>query len=143
MEFQTGSLELVRLCEALTGWPLTEGNQIEALFNGERAFPAMIEAIRGTRHSCPLVELHLPQRPGRRGVRSPRALSEARQRNVEVRVLLDGGVADAFYRPRGSASLRRSELQPADTAPRCAQIRVRSEYGPKMRLDPRPQPWVQ
>ena len=106
----TGIRELVRLGEALTGLPLTEGNHVEALFNGEQAYPTMIEAIRGARRSVHLSSYIF--RDDSIGVQFADALSEARQRNVEVRVLLDG-VADAFYRPRGSALLIRSGLKPA------------------------------
>ncbi|HTT09072.1 MAG TPA: phospholipase D-like domain-containing protein [Gammaproteobacteria bacterium] len=106
----TGVRELVRLGEALTGWPLVRGNRIEPLFNGEQAYPAMLEAIRGARRSiCLSTYIYFHDIVGEQFAA---ALSEARQRNVDVRVLLDG-MADVFYRPRGSALLESRGLRPA------------------------------
>ena len=40
---------LRRRLEVVIGTPFTEGNRIEVLRNGDRIFPAMLEAIRGAR----------------------------------------------------------------------------------------------
>ena len=40
-----------RVMGSLLGPPILEGNRVEALVNGERIFPAMLDAIRGAQHS--------------------------------------------------------------------------------------------
>jgi len=45
---------LARLGEALSGRPLLSGNQVDVLFNGDQAYPAMLEAIDGAQRSVAL-----------------------------------------------------------------------------------------
>ncbi|MBV8062789.1 MAG: PLDc N-terminal domain-containing protein [Nevskia sp.] len=102
--------ELVRLGWAMSGRRLLGGNQIEALHNGDQAYPAMLEAIAAARNS-----VHLSSyiyRGDAAGRRFAEALAAAQARGVEVRVLLDG-LGDFGYWPRGSRLLRRHGLKPA------------------------------
>jgi cardiolipin synthase len=101
--------ELVRIGRAMTGRRLLGHNEIHPLFNGDAAFPAMLEAIRNARH-----RVHLSTyifRGDDIGCAFAEALRDAQQRGVEVHVLLDGFGA-AFYFPRGEPLLRRSDLDP-------------------------------
>ncbi len=102
--------ELVRLGWAMSSRPLRGGNRIEPLHNGDEAYPAMLAAIDEARHTVHLSSYIL--RDDAAGQMFARALEQAQQRGVTVRVLLDG-LADFAYRPRGSRLLRRHGLQPA------------------------------
>ena len=102
--------ELVRIGEAMTGLPLVAGNRIEPLFNGEQAYPAMLDAIDQARHSVHLATyIFLDDAVGQQFATR---LAAAQARGVNVKVLLDG-VADALYRPRPSSLLKRHGLRPA------------------------------
>jgi len=96
--------ELVRIGGAMSGRPLLPGNRVTPLFSGEQAYPAMLEAIAGAQHSVWLSS-YIFSGAGI-GEQFARALSDAQTRGVTVRVLLDG-IGDLYYRPRGSALLRR------------------------------------
>ena len=48
-ELDVASPDFLRAAEALTGAPITEGNEAELLINGDRIFPAMLETIRARR----------------------------------------------------------------------------------------------
>ncbi|WP_421718191.1 phospholipase D-like domain-containing protein [Algiphilus sp.] len=74
--------------DVLTGRPALSGNRIEALFNGEQSYPAMLEAIANAKHSVWLASYIF--RNDATGKRFMRALAEAVQRGVTVRVLIDG-----------------------------------------------------
>lgn len=74
--------------DVLTGRPALPGNATEPLFNGEQAYPAMLEAIASARHSIWLASYIF--RNDATGKRFMRALAEAVERGVTVRVLVDG-----------------------------------------------------
>ncbi|HWY24715.1 MAG TPA: phospholipase D-like domain-containing protein [Nevskia sp.] len=102
--------ELVRLGWAMSARRLVGGNRIEPLHNGDQAYPAMLEAIAAAQKT-----VHLSSyicRGDAAGKRFAEALRQARERGVEVRVLLDG-LGDFSYRPRGSRLLRKQGLKPA------------------------------
>ena len=78
----------IRLGSAVTGLPLVPANIVTPLNNGEQAYPAMLDAIRGARswiYLCTYIFEH-------RGIGAEfiTALAEAKKRGVEVYVLLDG-----------------------------------------------------
>lgn len=69
------------------GIPFTDGNEVEPLRNGDEIFPAMIDAIYGTKRS---VEFEtFVYWSGDIALRFAEALARAAERGVEVRVLLD------------------------------------------------------
>ncbi|MCU0770320.1 MAG: phospholipase D-like domain-containing protein [Verrucomicrobia bacterium] len=78
---------LAHLGRQLTNRPLLPGNQVIPLVDGDEAYPAMVEAIDGARQSVSLCTYIFDS--GRAGDRFLDALSRARQRGVEVRVLID------------------------------------------------------
>ena len=44
-DLDVGSENFLRAAEALTGAPISEGNEVELLINGDRIFPAFLETI--------------------------------------------------------------------------------------------------
>lgn len=94
--------ELVRIGGAMTGRPLTAGNGIDLLHNGDQAYPAMLAAIAGARRRVWLASYIFSGRGV--GAQFVAALVAAQQRGVEVRVLVDA-VGDLYYFPRASALL--------------------------------------
>ncbi len=98
------SQPLARMAAAVTGLPLTAGNQVEALHNGEEAYPAMLEAIDGARESVYLSTYLFGT--GDIGRAFIGALERAKVRGVRVRVIVDG-VGEKYSRPRASRLLRR------------------------------------
>lgn len=102
--------ELVRLGSALTGRPLTAGNRITPLRDGDEAYPAMLRSIAEARHSLHLASyIYLGDACGEEFAL---ALAAAQARGVRLRVLLDGA-ANAWYRPRASRLLARHGIQAA------------------------------
>lgn len=94
--------ELARVSQAVTGLPLTGGNHITALHNGEQAYPEMLAAIDAARESVYLVTyIFESNATGRRFVD---ALARAAERGVEVLVIIDG-VGEWYARPRAAQLL--------------------------------------
>lgn len=76
-----------RVVEGVVGVPATEGNSIEVLRNGDEIFPAMLEAIRGARHTIDF--LTFVYWSGTIGTAFANALADRALDGVRVRVLLD------------------------------------------------------
>lgn len=107
-------------------YPWREGNRFELLIDGERFFPAMLQAIREA-HSHVLLELYLFE-SGAIATRFINALVATASRGVQVCLLLDdfgarllhhadrrrleqSGVAISYYNPLHYGSLRRNLLR--------------------------------
>ncbi len=107
--------------EALTGAPVSTGNDLELLINGDRIFPAFLETIRGAQRSISL-ETYVYWR-GDIAVEVAEALCQRAQAGVEVNVILDAvgaakmdrglvermrdaGVAVALFRPPKAYAIR-------------------------------------
>ena len=71
--------------------PLTTGNKIEPLINGDEAFPAMLAAIEGAKKSVALCTYIFDNDESGRSFVA--ALARAMQRGVAVRVLVDSAGA--------------------------------------------------
>ncbi len=97
------SHHLRSLSDRVTRHPLTGDNSVRALVNGEQAFPAMLEAISQAKQSISLAT-YLFQSDSV-GTQFVEALGQARERGVDVRVLVDG-LGEWYSRPRISAPLR-------------------------------------
>jgi cardiolipin synthase len=106
--------DLRRLSRIVTGKPLTAGNEVELLRNGEEAYPAMLEAIRGATDSVYLATYIFES--NETGKRFVEALAGAHRRGVRVRVLVDG-VGELYSRPRISKLLRGAGVQVARFLP--------------------------
>jgi cardiolipin synthase len=96
--------ELAAFFSSVSGNPLLPGNGVEALHNGEQAYPAMLEAI-GQARRCVYLSTYI-FRADRSGRALIDALAAAQTRGVEVKVLVDG-CGDLYYFPRGSIHLKK------------------------------------
>lgn len=102
---------LARAGHKLTGVPLCGGNAIRPLHNGDEAYPAMLEAIEAARSHVYLATYIF--NAGNAGGAFVDALSRARDRGLDVRVLVDGvGALYSRHKPwkelarRGVATAR-------------------------------------
>lgn len=78
---------LAHLVGRVTGQPLTGGNRIEPLVDGEQVYPAMLAAIESARHSIAQASYIFDGRGI--GAQFVEALHRAHVRGVHVRVLID------------------------------------------------------
>ncbi len=78
---------IARVVSRVTTQPLTTGNKIEPLINGDEAFPAMLSAIASATTSISLCTYIFDSDPS--GREFVRALADAQSRGVTVRVLVD------------------------------------------------------
>jgi len=100
--------ELRSLSDRVVASPLTGGNRIVPLHNGDMAYPAMLEAISAARQSVHLsTYIFDGDATGRRFVE---ALTAAASRGVEVRVIVDG-LGEKYSFPTARRLLRGSRVQ--------------------------------
>ncbi|NLF40230.1 cardiolipin synthase [bacterium] len=97
------TLDLV--VSSVTRRPLLPGNAVEALVNGDEAFPRMLEAIRSARTSIGLATYIFDNDPS--GRQFIDALADATKRGVQVRVLIDS-VGSRYSFPSSVGRLRRA-----------------------------------
>ncbi len=81
------SQTLIKLSDAVTRRPLTFGNKITVLYNGEQTYPAMLEAIGNAKRSIFLSSYIL--KPDQIGQQFAQELIAAAERGVDVRILID------------------------------------------------------
>jgi len=105
---------LARVVEGVVERPLLPGNRVEALVNGDAAFPAMLEAIGQARASVAL-ETYIFDRD-EAGLAFAQALGQAVRRGVEVRVLVDAAGARYSW-PSILGALRRQGVRHARFLP--------------------------
>lgn len=98
---------LSRLTENITRQPLMDGNRVELLVNGDQAYPAMLEAIRGAKRSITLSTYIFDHDDW--GAIFRRELAEAVGRDVAVRVLIDA-VGARYSFPSIVSSLKRDNI---------------------------------
>jgi cardiolipin synthase len=79
---------LVQLVDHMVHHRLVDGNRVELLVDGDQAFPAMLDAIDAATRSVTLATYIFDN--DRAGKQFCAALGRARDRGVEVRVLVDG-----------------------------------------------------
>ncbi len=102
--------ELAQVVGQVTTRPLVSGNRVTPLIHGDEAFPAMLEAIDGAERSISLSTYIFDIDPA--GRLFVDALGRAKERGVEVRVLIDAaGVR--YSRPHADDELKRRGV-PAD-----------------------------
>jgi cardiolipin synthase len=97
-----------------TGLPLTRGNAVEPLVNGDEAYPAMLSAIDAAARRVWLATYIFDR--GRAGDRFVDALGRASARGVEVRVLIDG-VGAHYSRPPVFRALKARRVRVAAFLP--------------------------
>jgi len=90
---------LINLSDAVTRRPLSCGNAVKVLYNGEQAYPAMLDAIRCAQESIFLCSyIFKADRSGKLFVKE---LAAATDRGVDVRVMIDAfGQYYAFAKVR-------------------------------------------
>jgi cardiolipin synthase len=93
------------LSNRVTSRQLLGGNMVEPLRNGEEAYPAMLEAIESAQRSLYLSTFIM--RSDAVGRQFVRALAKARERGVDVRVILDG-VGELYSFPWAGTLLKRA-----------------------------------
>lgn len=98
-------VSLARLVHSVVQQPLTGGNRVTLLENGDEAYPAMLRVIEHAEHSVALSSyIFAADRSGNRFVR---ALAAAVERGVRVRVLVDA-IGERYTRPTITGVLRRA-----------------------------------
>lgn len=102
---------LANYVEKVTEAPLTYGNTVRILENGDQAYPLMLEYIRMAQKSVALCSYIFDY--DRVGKMFVDALVEAVARGVEVRVLIDG-VGSRYSKPRTVKMLRKRGVPAAE-----------------------------
>ncbi len=105
---------LAALGRQLTGRPVVPGNHIIPLVNGDAAFPAMTEAIGRAEKSVALLSYIFDS--DRAGEAFLQSLVTARNRGVEVRVLIDD-VGSRYSRPNMVRRLKEAGIDAASFLP--------------------------
>ena len=106
--------EIVNIVNSVTGVPLTSGNRIGILHNGETAYPAMLEAIDRAEHSIFLSTYIF--RTDDTGKLFIDRLAAARERGVDVKVILDG-IGEYYSLPRAGSRLKKKGIHVARFLP--------------------------
>ncbi|HET6600054.1 MAG TPA: phospholipase D-like domain-containing protein [Burkholderiaceae bacterium] len=92
--YSIDSPQFARMMGALLGPPIVGGNRVQALLNGDEIFPAMLEAIRGARHSITF-ETYIYW-SGTIGREFADALIARAHSGVRIHVMLDWWGSDGF-----------------------------------------------
>lgn len=98
---------LLRIGASVTTSPVRKGNHVRMLVNGEEAYPAMLEAIKEAEHRIWMTTYIFET--NHTGTRFIDALGAARERGVDVRVIIDG-VGEWYSRPRASKKLKKYDI---------------------------------
>ena len=105
---------LARLVGRIVGKPLTAGNRLEPLVNGDEAFPAMLAAIESAQKSISLLTYIFDNDAV--GKRFADALGRAVERGVAVRVLIDA-LGTRYSWPPITHRLKRARMPVAKFLP--------------------------
>lgn len=116
-------VRLGHLGDALTGLPLEAGNRVEALIDGDQAYPRMLEAIDRAKETVGLSTYIFDTDVV--GLLFVDALERAHRRGVSVRILVDG-VGQRYSHPPMPMLLRRRGIPTAVFL--ASVLPVRSQY---------------
>lgn len=106
--------KIAQISETVTRRPLVEGNRIEALENGESAYPVMIAAIENAERALYLSSyIFNADNTGKAFIN---ALGRAAKRGVDVRVLVDG-IGEKYSLPRARTLLKKHGVRVARFLP--------------------------
>ncbi len=114
---------LVDLVGQVTQRPLTLGNRVTPLLNGDEAYPDMLAAIEGAQRSVTLATYIFAHDPIGRNFLG--ALQKAVERGVEVRVLIDA-VGARYSWPTILRPLHRARIPTAEFLP--TRLPLRMQY---------------
>jgi cardiolipin synthase len=87
-DVEIGDAGFLPTIEGLTAAPVTAGNRVEVLLNGDEIFPAQLAAIRVATRTITYAQYFYEDGPNSRAIAE--ALAERCTRGVRVNVLLDG-----------------------------------------------------
>ena len=104
-------LKLIQMTEKLTRQPLMRGNMITPLLNGDQAYPRMLAVIEKAQYTIALCSYIFDNDSW--GSRFRAALRDARQRGVEIKVLVDS-VGARYSFPPITWRLRREGIEAAE-----------------------------
>ena len=104
-------LQLSQMTEKLTRQPLMRGNMITPLLNGDQAYPRMLAVIEKAQYTIALCSYIFDNDSW--GSRFRAALRDARQRGVEIKVLVDS-VGARYSFPPITWRLRREGIEAAE-----------------------------
>lgn len=111
---ENGLVEMSRMTEKLTQQPLIQGNRFTPLVNGDQTFPRMLSCINQAKHTITFCSYIFDNDSWGRRLKA--ALREAKERGVDVKILIDGlGVRYSF--PPITRGLRREGLDAAEFMP--------------------------
>jgi cardiolipin synthase len=83
-----GCTEIANISDTITGMPLTSGNRIDVLYNGDNAYPLMLDAIDKAQRSLFLsTYIFKTDSTGKKFIEK---LAIAKERGVDVKVIIDG-----------------------------------------------------
>ncbi|MDH3356234.1 MAG: cardiolipin synthase [Desulfobacteraceae bacterium] len=106
--------EIAQISETVTRRPLSDGNLIEPLQNGEAAYPAMIAAIENAKRTLYLSSyIFNTDNTGKQFIN---ALGRAAKRGIDVKVLVDG-VGEMYSTPRARTLLKKRGVHVARFLP--------------------------
>ncbi len=105
---------LARVVGSVVERPLLEGNEVVPLFNGDEAYPAMLEAIAQAKKTVTLETYIFDRDPA--GLEFAQALGAAARRGIEVRVLVDAAGLRYSW-PSITGTLRREGVRHARFMP--------------------------
>ena len=108
---KNGMVQLSRMTDKLTRQPLLQGNRITPLVNGDEAFPRMLSCIEEAQHSIALCSYIFDNDSW--GKTFQTALSDARKRGVDVKILIDG-IGARYSFPPITWRMRRQGLNAAE-----------------------------
>ncbi len=122
--------DFAALALAVSGRPLVFGNHMEFLENGEQAFPRMLDAIEKAQRTVYLATYIFEANDT--GQAFADALARARQRGVDVRVVLDG-VGELTQLPLAGTLLKRRGVPvlrflPPTLAPPAIHVNLRCHH---------------
>ncbi|KKN31520.1 hypothetical protein LCGC14_0823150 [marine sediment metagenome] len=106
--------ELDKIAERITGTALSAGNNITIYHNGDEAYPAMLKSIAAAKQRILLTTYIL--KTDETGQAFIDALSQANQRGVEVKVILDG-IGELYSLTKPSKLLKRYGISVAKFTP--------------------------
>jgi cardiolipin synthase len=112
--YATADPQFRRAMNVLLGPQMLPGNRVEALVNGERIFPAMLEAIRGAQRTITF-ETYVYY-SGKIGAEFSHALAERARAGVKVHVIFDavgaGKIDDEFIEEMKAAGVEVESYNP-------------------------------
>ncbi|MBC2717716.1 MAG: cardiolipin synthase [Desulfobacteraceae bacterium] len=107
-------VQIARISDTVSDFPMVAGNQIEPLHNGEAAYPAMLQTINSATKTLYLISYIFDTT--RTGKLFIDALGRAVKRGVDTRVIIDG-FGELYSLTRASKKLKKQGVKVARFLP--------------------------